>query len=357
MASGTATVTSSSGLNVRKGPSTSYAKLGALSKGAKVNYSSDSNGWLQIKYNNTTGYICKQYTSVTQGTTSGGGTTSSSSGSVRVTASSGLNVRKGPSTSYGKIGLLSYNAVVSYSGEQNGWLKISYAGQTGYISKQYTTPASGSTGGSTGDTVIKTATVTCDVLNVRNGAGTGYSKIGTVSRGASLSVYKEQGDWLQVKYGSGKGWVCKSYTSLGSGGSSGGGGGTVAGLRANTTLRDKVLQVEKEMPGSGWCATGVARAIERTYSGVDIWGNGNTIHQSLECYPKYFKKVNASLSDALKVPGIILTWQSTATAAGQKYGHTAITIGNGSSSCCDYYENNTLGVSGRTGLRVYTTLQ
>ena len=36
MASGTATVTSSSGLNVRKGPSTSYAKLGALSVGDEV---------------------------------------------------------------------------------------------------------------------------------------------------------------------------------------------------------------------------------------------------------------------------------------------------------------------------------
>lgn len=153
MASGTATVKADIGLNVRKGPGTSYAKIGALSNGARVNYSSEKNGWLQINYGGKTGYISKQYTSVTSGqTTSSGSKTSSSAGNVRVTAGAGLNVRKGPGTSYAKLGCLAYNTVVSYTGEQNGWLKISYQGKTGYISKQYTTSTTNAPSSSTGAT-------------------------------------------------------------------------------------------------------------------------------------------------------------------------------------------------------------
>ena len=133
---GTAKVKANSGLNVRAKASTSAKKLGCLSNGTTVNYYSDSNGWLQIKYNGSNGYISKQYTSVTSGGTSGASSASSgASGSVKVTASA-LNVRASNSTSSAIIGSLSKGKVVSYSGESNGWLKISYNGRVGWISKQ-----------------------------------------------------------------------------------------------------------------------------------------------------------------------------------------------------------------------------
>ena len=219
MASGTATVTASAGLNVRKGPGTENAKLGALTKGTKVQYYSETNGWLQIKYAGQTGYISKQYTSVTQSSTGGSSSSSSSSasGKVQVTASA-LNVRAGAGTGYKILGTLSNGKVVSYSSESNGWLRISYNGQTGWISKKYTKAASGSSNsGSSGSgsstTKTETRYVTASSLNVRSGAGTSYSVVGSLSRGASVSVYSTSGNWSQIAYNSGKAWVCNDYLS------------------------------------------------------------------------------------------------------------------------------------------------
>lgn len=248
MAAGTAKVTARDGLNVRKGPGTGNKKIGALSNGQTVQFYSETQGWLQISYAGQTGYIAKQYTSITQGSTGGGnsggnagGGASGGSGQVRITASA-LNVRSGAGTNYRILGSLSNGKVVSYSGESNGWLKISYNGSTGWISKKYTASTSGSNAGaanSTSDNAggdsggsTKTMYVTArDGLNVRNGAGKGNALLGTLSHGASVSVYQTSGNWAQIKYGSGKGWVCSDYLSSNKqssgGGNSGGGGGSV----------------------------------------------------------------------------------------------------------------------------------
>ncbi|MDP3233622.1 MAG: peptidoglycan-binding protein [Myxococcales bacterium] len=105
--------------------------------------------------------------------------------------------------------------------------------------------------------------------------------------------------------------------------------------------------------GLGLCATGVSRAIERTM-GFKVWGNGNQIDNNL---PRaHFRQVNLSLAEALKIPGLVLTWERTSSALGQKYGHTAITTGDGRSSTSDFIERNTLGAYGRTGLKVFVPL-
>jgi hypothetical protein len=101
----------------------------------------------------------------------------------------------------------------------------------------------------------------------------------------------------------------------------------------------------------GLCATGVSRAISNAM-GVSVSGNGNQIDNNLP--RSKFKEVHMSLAQALKIPGLVLTWEKTSTAAGSKYGHTAITTGDGHTSCSDFIERDTLaGSSGRTGLKIF----
>ena len=51
-------------VNFRSGPGTSYSSYGVLSANTKVYaYSKTSNGWIHVKYNNTYGYIYAQYLS------------------------------------------------------------------------------------------------------------------------------------------------------------------------------------------------------------------------------------------------------------------------------------------------------
>lgn len=100
----------------------------------------------------------------------------------------------------------------------------------------------------------------------------------------------------------------------------------------------------------GLCATGVSRTILKTM-GIKVWGNGNQIDNNLP--RNKFKQVNLSLAEALKIPGLVLTWEKTSSRLGSIYGHTAITTGDGRSSISDFIERNTLGAGGRSGFKVF----
>ena len=66
--------------------------------------------------------------------------------SYKVTAKSGLNVRSGPSTSYGKYGALVCGAELQVEGIENGWAKVSYNGKTAYVSASYIKESGGGGG-------------------------------------------------------------------------------------------------------------------------------------------------------------------------------------------------------------------
>ncbi|WP_302211254.1 SH3 domain-containing protein [uncultured Ruminococcus sp.] len=69
-------------------------------------------------------------------------------------------------------------------------------------------------------------TCTADTLNVRSGAGTGYSKTGTVSYGDSLTILSETTDasgakWYKISCGSVTGYVSAAYVTVTTGGTQG----------------------------------------------------------------------------------------------------------------------------------------
>lgn len=71
-----------------------------------------------------------------------------------------------------------------------------------------------------------TGSCMADVLNVRSGAGTGYSKTGTVSYGDSLTILSETADssgakWYKISCGNLTGYVSAAYVQLTSSGSQG----------------------------------------------------------------------------------------------------------------------------------------
>ena len=139
------TVTASS-LNFRTGPSTSYSIINVLMNGQKVEYISTSGSWLKVKYNGVTGYVHGDY--LTKSTSTG---ISTSQGTTQyVNSTSGLNVRSGAGTTYSKLGTLEYKEKVTVLSTSNGWAKINYKGQAGYVSSSYlqSTVPSGSTSNS-----------------------------------------------------------------------------------------------------------------------------------------------------------------------------------------------------------------
>jgi phage protein D len=73
----------------------------------------------------------------TKTSTSSGSSSSASGGTdkprYRVTASTGVNIRKGAGEKYKVIGKLPYGTIVEVNGFYSSWAKITYSGKTGYI--------------------------------------------------------------------------------------------------------------------------------------------------------------------------------------------------------------------------------
>ena len=225
------TIKVSGALNVRSGAGTSYSVIGSLSNGAKVEIVETSGNWYKIKYGSGYGYISKDYVTVSSSSNSGStnngnsnsgstnnsnsntgssNTTTTQSGTVKVNGA--LNVRSGAGTSYSVIGSLSNGAKVEIVETSGNWYKIKYGSGYGYISKDYVTVSSSSNSGSTNTTTMQSGTVKVNgALNVRSGAGTNYSVIGSLSNGAKVEIVETSGSWYKIKYGSGYGYVSKDY--------------------------------------------------------------------------------------------------------------------------------------------------
>ena len=169
-----------------------------------------------------------------------------------VTATS-LYVRSGASTSHNILGTVNKGNTVEIKDTQDGWHKINYKGNDGWVSGKYISSSSNSsTSGSTsnGSTSTgttqgsKTGTITATSLNVRSGAATSYSILGTLSNGKTVTIYGESNGWYKISYNGGYGWVSKTYVSTT--GSTTSNGSTSTGT-TNTTTTKTVAQIRSQI--------------------------------------------------------------------------------------------------------------
>ena len=73
---------------------------------------------------------------------------------------------------------------------------------------------SSSSGSSSSTTYIGTGVITANSLNVRSGAGTSYSVVGSLSKNTKVGITKTSGSWYKIKAGSLVGWVSADYIKL-----------------------------------------------------------------------------------------------------------------------------------------------
>lgn len=131
----------------------------------------------------------------------------SQAGIVSVT-SGNLNVRSGPSTGSARVASLGKGSYVTLISQSGSWWKVEYAkGVYGYCHADYIRTVSGS---------AATVQTQSGNLNVRSGAGTSYSKIGTLAKGETVIVLSSSGGWSRVLYhGTKTGYVSSQYLSGG----------------------------------------------------------------------------------------------------------------------------------------------
>lgn len=196
-------------VHFRTGAGTNYSSMGVLDTGVKVTYISESGNWTKVQYNSKTGYICSDYLKKES-------STSTTTNTMYVTANAGLNLRKGPSTSYAVIKTLSKGTEVTVVSSSNGWSKVNVSGVSGYVSSDYLSSTKPSTGSSSSNesTSNSTSTMyTTDRLNLRKGAGTSYSVITTLDKGVAVTVHSSSNGWSKVSVNGMTGYVSSSYLS------------------------------------------------------------------------------------------------------------------------------------------------
>ncbi|WP_346961949.1 SH3 domain-containing protein [Clostridium sp.] len=234
-ASNTGIVTATA-LNVRSADNTSSRIIGSLSKNAKVQIISTSNGWHKIKYNNTTGFVSAEYINASSGnSTSGNGNTNnnnsnSSDSTVKsngIVNADALNVRSGASTSNKIIGSLGKNATVQIISTSNGWHKIKYNNTTGFVNAEYINTSSSNSNSGNGNTnnnnsnssdstVKSNGIVNADALNVRSGASTSNKIIGSLGKNATVQIISTSNGWHKIKYNNTVGFVSAEYITISS---------------------------------------------------------------------------------------------------------------------------------------------
>lgn len=183
-------VTANSGLNVRAGAGTGYSIVKALAKNSQVTVYEMSNGWARIGNGQwvSAAYLAEGSASNT--------TVVTQTKYVKVNTS--LNVRIGAGTQYRSIGSLKNGTKVTVYEEQNGFSKI---GDSQWVSSQYLSDAP--------QVTTKTMYVKVNSsLNIRKGAGTGFSTVGSLKNGQAVTVYEESNGWSRIGNGQ---WVSSQY--------------------------------------------------------------------------------------------------------------------------------------------------
>ena len=207
---GQGTVTADA-LNVRSGAGTMYNRLGLLYKGTSVMIREDcGNGWYKISGGGYTGYVSGEWVKVS-GNSSSDSSDAQPIGTGTVNTAC-LNVRSGAGTNYSRVGYLyNGNSVSILKDCGNGWYQISYGSGSAYVCAEYI-----STGSDSGDSdggEQTTGIVTADALNVRSGAGTGYSRLGLLYSGNSVTILGSSNGWYKISYRNGVGYVSAEYVS------------------------------------------------------------------------------------------------------------------------------------------------
>lgn len=211
---GTKVTVTATNVNVRQGPGTVYARVGAVDQGDEliITQIAAGSGYTWGKF--TDGWICLQFTDYKQPDTAEPAQPEADTvirtGTVRVNDL--LRIRKGPGTGYDVVGSLKNGEKVSVLEEKTvgtvAWGRIAQ----GWISMEFVvTDASQEEP----ETVALTGTVKVnDVLRIRREPGTAGAVVGYLQNGTKVTV-TQQKDIGNTTWGKlSAGWVSMDYIVL-----------------------------------------------------------------------------------------------------------------------------------------------
>ena len=118
-------------VNVRSSDSEKAQKLGKASQGLEMELiDAQVNGWSKVIFEGNTGFIKSEYLQLVE-------TAASYEVIGKVTPTTTVNVRRNADQNSTRIGVLAQGDTVDLLGGEEGWSKINYNGQIGYVKSEY----------------------------------------------------------------------------------------------------------------------------------------------------------------------------------------------------------------------------
>ena len=183
-------------LNVRTRPHTDGPKIGELPKGTVVDLLGEKNGWFELRYRDVPAFVFGDYVSLHDRPPR----------QTAVTTAGLLNVRDRPSTSGRILGTLSEGSPVAVLDQDADWLEIPFQEGAAFISRRYALLYEASD--------IKHGRVTAALLNVRERPRPEAPILGQLPENTSIAIEAELGDWYEIAFNNGRGYVSSRYIRL-----------------------------------------------------------------------------------------------------------------------------------------------
>ncbi len=199
--------TTTDNLTMRQGPSTSFARVLVIPKGAQVEVISSSNGWDQVVYEGKTGYASSTY--LTEGQEPPKVQTPAPAPTViqKVTINN-VYLRTGPSTSHESILIIPKGSQVASTSSSDGWDQVTYDGKTGYTATAYLKE-----GTAEAPKPVTTTKYATESLSLRKGPDTSYDRLLVIPKGEKVESSSSSNGWDQITYQGTTGYASSAYLS------------------------------------------------------------------------------------------------------------------------------------------------
>lgn len=192
------------GLNFREAPSTDSTVLARLNSGDRARLIKNSNDWLQIEFNGTTGWVFSEYATIAETSDK-----KSKASEENITATfqvgvDALNVRKEANQSSKKVAVIYKNETYNIVKKDGNWLKIELNDkQQGWVYSFHGHVNNSSNPSESHSESGKTITVLTNGTNIRAEASTSSAIVQRADAGEQFSVKKQHGDWYEIHLSSG----------------------------------------------------------------------------------------------------------------------------------------------------------